>query len=334
MRRTRPGRRRRRRRSTPRRDPGPGVSTTDPLSMPTGGRNSTAIRPGWSMSPVRSRPVPGEVPGPSAGVGSLAPVHGDRDVLVLDPHGLGPRTPPGRPSTTSATGPSQGSTSGARRSSAVLDPLEPVGAEQPHRRARRGQALGQERHRAARDHRHHGEAPGQGGQHAGRLGQRVGRWRGPPRWAPASRRSRSGRHWPRAARAAPPAGPGRRRPPSPCRRRAGPVDPSSPTGASRPVRGRAPVEVVVDPGANRARSGPATTTTLAPAVLAPGRPRVVGWMVLAGNPSALVTVVAALGGPRHRVHLGRRSPWWWRWWRAGSEIPATGDRWRCPRRGR
>jgi hypothetical protein len=58
-----------------------------------------------------------------------------------------------------------------------------------------------------------------------------------------------------------------------------------------------PVEDVVDPGAKRARSGPVTTTTLAPAVDRTGATAVVGWMVLAVNPSALVTVVAELDGP-------------------------------------
>ncbi len=59
----------------------------------------------------------------------------------------------------------------------------------------------------------------------------------------------------------------------------------------------AAVDDVVDPGANRARSGPVTTTTLAPAVLCTGATAVVGWMVLEVNPRAFATVVAELDGP-------------------------------------
>ncbi len=48
-------------------------------------------------------------------------------------------------------------------------------------------------------------------------------------------------------------------------------------------------------GANRARSGPAMTTTLAPAVLGTGAAAPAGWTALLGNPSALSSVVAELG---------------------------------------
>lgn len=55
---------------------------------------------------------------------------------------------------------------------------------------------------------------------------------------------------------------------------------------------------MVDPdGANRARSGPVITTTLAPAVLCTGATALEGWIVLAGKPSASITDVAELDGP-------------------------------------
>jgi hypothetical protein len=57
------------------------------------------------------------------------------------------------------------------------------------------------------------------------------------------------------------------------------------------------LDVVVELGANRTRSGPVITTTLAPEVLGTGATALVGWMVLAGSPRAAVTRVAALEGP-------------------------------------
>jgi len=54
----------------------------------------------------------------------------------------------------------------------------------------------------------------------------------------------------------------------------------------------------VDPeGANRARSGPATTTRVAPAALATGATAVAGRTALEDRPSADATVVAEPGGP-------------------------------------
>ena len=255
----------------------------------------------------------GEVPGPLAGLGSLAPVHGDRarpcprspppspaNSRPGGRHHLGHRRPP-RLGLGGAGAPCRPRSTRARRRRTAAPPGPPP----PGARARND--TGRPETTATS-----GEAPGQGGEHPGRLGEGVGGGgvgddgrQGPVEIGQHGAGGRVLEQGGQGSRAVM-----RSRATGPVSARRGVLGHGRGAPVSRAVRRRG----VVDP-----RRQPGEIGTGDDDDVGPGRARhrgdraSAGWTVLDGSPSAAGHRRGRARRPRHRVDLGRRSPWWWRW---------------------
>ena len=314
-RRRRPGRRRRHRRSTPRSCPGPRARPPTPCRCRPGAGTPRPSDPGWQHEPGALRTsVRAKSEARTTGVGGLAPVHGHRDVLVLDPHAVAGERRPGRPRPprpprrARARPPGPGAPRRPRPTRARRRRrTAPPGPAAARRWARNDTGRPETTATTAKCWARAASTPGASGSGVGGAGSATMGARVPSKSVStaldpgSSSRTASG---PRGS----PAPPRLSWPGLPRRR-------ISWHGRVAPRQLVAAPEVVVDPGASRTRSGPATTTTLAPAVARHRGHRGRGLDGAGRSTRARRSTRGGRAGrPRHRVDLGaghlRASSWW------------------------